>query len=77
MQGWGRYETMRETDRQIGREGETGRQEGKCMEETEVERREGWVDGCVCGGGVHCDRWGAKEGGTLVHSYRYPGRRGT
>ena len=21
MQGWGRYETMRETDRQIGREG--------------------------------------------------------
>ena len=60
---------MRETDRQIGWEGRN-EETGSHMEETEVERREG-------GGGGHCDWRGSNEGGTLVHSYRYTGMRGT
>ena len=38
-----------------------------------MERREGWVDGCVCGGGVHCDRWGAKEGHSYIVIYTQVG----
>ena len=54
MQGWGRCEIMRETDRQIGREGGNGETRRKVYtEETEVERRErwvpGWVGGCLGG----------------------------
>ena len=63
MQGWGRYETVRETDRQMGREGETRRQEDKC-----IWRKQRWKGGRVggWGWGIVTDGMQKKEGHTYI-----------
>ena len=45
MKGWGRYETMRETDRQIGREGENVETGSMCI--WRKQRWKGWRGGRV------------------------------